>query len=341
MFGSHGVWRAMILLTLPVLLAPVMAQCSPATPTIVPTSLPRMTQGSETPMPVATSTVLAISPTPVPPEPSKTPEPSPTVKPVDLTIPEELMITVPEVQLRELNSVTEAKKAKTGFQVIPNANMTQDALIRAMGITDPVLIQLYRQLFTGKAEFSNVNFSGLGIYYTGGEAHGPGRGIGILYGFSRQSQIPENVKQLAESKGFTAQPLWVVLQIKPGKNLTPDRHPDAFIVVSIGLRDQSGIVDAPSVGATVMGLGVPQNGQLALKYVRKDIRPNKSDTIYRVTDTWSITEMIEVFGMRKGTPIFIACTSLEPTRFWGTAFFPIILSFPPPEEQQAHSFSLE
>lgn len=81
MFGNHGVWRGVTLLTLAVLLTPLAAQCPQAAiPTVVPTSPPPTTQVSQIPISSATAPVSAISPTLVPPEPSKTPESSPTAK---------------------------------------------------------------------------------------------------------------------------------------------------------------------------------------------------------------------------------------------------------------------
>ncbi len=340
MFKDHGIWRGAILFALAVLLTPLAAECPQATPTVILASPQPATQVYQTPMSSATFTVSTASPTPVPPEPSKTPEPSPTTEPVDLTIPADLQVNLTEEQIKKLNSVTEEKRRLTSLKIIPNAEMTQDAFIKAMGTTDPDLIALYKQFFNGETKKGGTNFSGLGFYYNSGgesgDAQGPGRGVGILYGVLHNSQIPENVRQFAQDQGLVAQPLWVVLQVRPGNNLTPDKNPDAFVVIQVGLRDQKG-----RVNATGMSVGVVKNNVLITKKVQKtDIRD--IDLCGGLTDLWSVVQMHETFQLRRGTPIYTAFNSEAAVdRFVCSGFCIIMQDFPSTELQKAYSFLLK
>lgn len=263
------------------------------------------------------------------------PEPSPT-KLVDLTIPADLKVNLSEVQLQRLNIVSEAMKEKTRFKIIPNAQMTIDGFISAMGITDPALIRLYKQFFTGNTKEShNIECSGLGVFYTSGEVHGPGQGSGILWGFLPQSQVSGNVTQFAEKEGFTAQPLWAVIQIRPGKNLSPDTDPGSFIVVSVGLFDKKGSADG-----TRMSLGVSENSKLDIKIVEK-IDTATGKKYLPATDVWSVQQWKDLFGLKKSTPVHFSFDFDETERFVASAFIPIVPAFPTAAEQQAGSFSLK
>ena len=301
----------------------VLSACAPGSapmPTLAPSA-------TLLPAPTFTST-----PTPTPePTPTSTPEPTPTpeVKKNLQIIPEELQVNLTEKQIETLSTINAEVYGKKGLQ-----RFSSSEIIKKTGIDDLQLQELYRVYFDTEWKdplYPETEYRGLGIY-TGGNGSYLHSAVGLLYGFVEIKNVPQKVVDLAKLEGVEPRPLYLILQIRPGKNLTPEKDPDAFVAIKMGFHIYGG------VNNTGFWVTIIKDHELKGKVVQRSIGKNR---IYRGTDAWTVEEWTRYFGLKKGSIVSVTGYATYKGKAAASWFGIIMPEFPSLEIQQEAQFSLD
>jgi hypothetical protein len=277
----------------------ILASCSPAIP-LIPTHVPTKTsenRPTETFTPSQTFTPTdTLTPTFTPTETQTlTPTETPELKSA-------LEISLDSSLIEQLNKIESAHEIK---------RYTSSEVIDQMGTTDPALIDLYKKFFDGNWQYflyPNMEFRGLG-YYTNpvDDKFALWEATGLFYGIVPIENVPENVQTTAKAYGVEARPRYAILQIQPGKDLTPQENPEAFLAVQMGI----GYYRTVEKGKT-----------------------------YRGIDAWSVTELEKAFGLQKGSLVHISGRSSTPEQAGASWFMLMMNEYPAADVQDQFQFEL-
>lgn len=196
------------------------------------------------------------------------------------------------------------------------------------------LNELYGKFFDSKwthSSWPNTDFRGLGLYYLSEVKGAMHTAVGLFYGVI-PLEAPESIKQRIVGMGVEARPYWLILQIRPGKDITPQSSPESFVAIGVGYNayPHKGFI------GTTLGVDFLKGSELQVKTVTRTV-PNGSNRM--VLDAWTISELEEAFGLRRGAPMFVHG---KPTSGLAAAeSIGIFLSEPPTSEtQKKFKFSL-
>lgn len=269
---------------------------------------------TSTPEPTATPT----------PEPTKTPTPEPTSAP-DLIPKDSLIVELNESLAKDLHSLSEREKGQKWFE-----KYGAGEIIQAMDPESDKLKEIYERFFDGDWKhpvWQETDYHGLGIYTitTGEGKPSLHSAVGLFYGLISIDDLPGKVVNFGERRGITPKAYYLVLQIRPGKNLTPEENPEAFIAVKIGTYLYQG-----EVNSSGLGVGILEGGDIHLHVVNRKLEKGK---IWRGIDCWKPEELSEVFGLEKGSLVLVHGRAEEKGEFSASGIF-IISSGEPPEEKK-------
>ncbi|MBU0572379.1 hypothetical protein KKH23_01780 [Patescibacteria group bacterium] len=253
-----------------------------------------------------------------------TPEATPTEELPEmppLVQPESLVIRMNSELLQKLNIVDVSKFTPySGPQgMAPLTEITSyegkaEELISLMGVSDyPDLIELYRAYFdTWWAinpwhKDSGMDIRGLGSEVWNYPLPSSQQDVGFFYGF------------VDSGLGY------LVLQIKPGSDLTPEQNPEAFI----STRPAS-----PPTESGLLGLRyINEFGKAEERYILK------SGTSSPHLSTWTMRELQEEFGLKRGSIISTTNTMAEDGHYTVWQIFIHVNEFPT-EEEMAGKYEL-
>jgi hypothetical protein len=213
-----------------------------------------------------------------------------------------------------------------------------DYLISQMNITDPYLIALYRQFFDTEwvqPTWPSTEYHGLGIYTITQPGKNPAlhSAVGLFYGVVPIENIPQEVVDNCRYRGVQPRPYYLILQIRPG-NVTPETDPDSFIAIKMGSHIYAG-----RYNGTGFILATVQDSQLYGRVVERIISQENRRT-YRGTDAWSLTEMENVFGLRRNSIVFVIGDPETPGTASASWFKIIVPELPSEGIQNQYGFFL-
>jgi len=298
------------------------------TPTVAPSptteiSTPTLT---EAPTPTATEAIPTHEIPTSTTAPTPTREPTPT--PEEL-IPPELRLDLSKEVLAKLSAIYEGIYDTKALR-----RLTADQVVSTMGTEDPDLKALYRTYFDGEwhhPSWPTTEYRGLGLYLVAKEdmdmigesgklaLHST---VGLLYGFVPIKEIPREVAEAAEAEKVQPRPMYAVLQIRPGKNLTPEKNPEAFLAVKMGMGIYAG--EFNDTGFALEKVDQDELRGFAVARV-VDKESGKSN---RGTDAWTVKEWSEAFGLKKNSLMFLTGMAMTPGEASCSWFSIIVSEFP-------------
>lgn len=297
-------------------------------PTLIPTLTPTETA---TPLPTLTATQTEIT-TPIPTE-----TPSPTLEP---TLEQSSPLLL-QLDSGIISSLTELSQEIYGIKYLKSYKNRADELITEMGITDPYLVELYREFFNTEwvhPSWPEVESHGLGIYILTEQGEEPDlhSAVGLLYGFVPIENIPQQVIEAEKNASNTLpRPYYLILQIEPGKNLTPENNPDAFVALKMGAHIYGG-----EYNASGFALKKAEDSKLEGLAVVERITSQEPRKTNRGPDVWTLEELSSAFGLRKNSLIFVTGMALTPGEASVSWFSIIVPEFPSEEVQKQYYFFL-
>jgi len=273
---------------------------------------------------LATPTAFLPTATPEPTETEELPEMPPLIQPesLALSLDRETLNLLAQINPEDLYQPPPGPDPNLHKTEIASYYSKADELIRIMGVQEnEILRNQYLKFFNEnwvvkyneyRYEDLSYDIRGLGvetIYFRGpgGEGLGHSQAVGFLYGFTGD---------------------YVILQIKPGNNLTPEKTPDAFIAVEIRRpsRRTEGLVGL---------LTISEFGRSYQQYILKD---GYNVPWFRY---WSPIELQRSLGLLRGS---IVITKGRQGDKLGTyeadMIYFFVLEMPSEEEQAKNNYRL-
>ena len=239
-----------------------------------------------------------------------------------------------------ISSLTKISKEIYDIKYLKPYKNRADELITGMGITDPYLVELYREFFNTEwvhPSWPEVEYHGLGIYTLTEQGKKPylHSAVGLLYGFVPIENIPQQVIEAEKNASNTLpRPYYLILQIEPGKDLTPENNPNAFVALKMGAHIYGGKYDASG-----FVLRKAKDSKLE-SFVVERITSQEPRKTSRGPDAWTLEELSSAFGLRKNSLIFVTGMARTPGEASVSWFSIIVPEFPSEEVKKQYNFFL-
>ncbi|HAG09719.1 MAG TPA: hypothetical protein DCK87_09220, partial [Desulfotomaculum sp.] len=240
-----------------------------------------------------------------------------------------------------ISSLTKISKEIYDKKYLKSYKNRADELITGMGITDPYLVELYREFFNTEwvqPSWPGTEYHGLGIYTLTEQGKKPylHSAVGLLYGFVPIENIPQQVIEAEKNaSNILPRPYYLILQIGPGKDLTPENNPDAFVALKMGAHIYGGEYDASG-----FALKKAEDSKLE-GFVVERITSQEPRKTSRGPDAWTLEELSSAFGLRKNSLIFVTGMAQTPGEASVSWFSIIVPEFPSEEVQKQYHFFLD
>lgn len=142
-------------------------------------------------------------------------------------------------------------------------------------------------------------------------------GVGLFYGFVPKEYVSSRTEEFAEKEGTLGNPMYVVLQVRPGSDLSPSENPEAFILAKVGIGLYGGKLDSSGIAARTIS-----EGELDWRYPDEKMPEYSNEG--RAFDAWTLDELGNFWGLRPGKIVYfsgLAKTPGECSLSWFAPFY--------------------